>query len=648
MTIIEFNRRCSQFRRQVLQRPALIAAAFAAAGCLTAEAASYQQAPSLDKAVQTGKLPPVTERLPENPRRITPRERIGRYGGTLTIAVASGMGSNDVLSCRAPSLFKYSEDTTEVVPQVAEGYEWSEDYKNLTIRIRKGVKWSDGHPFTVEDMLFSYYDVTRNKELHPVLQKRWRPGGVPAEWRKIDDYTVRIEFAIPNPQFTTWFHGWMNHGPVTLPKHYLKRYHIRYNPKADELAQEEGFDAWWQLFERVTDYTAWNQNLDKPHLGPWIPKRVSPTYQLYERNPYYWEVDTAGNQLPYIDSLLVLRCEDPKVLTSKVAFGEVGLCGSSIYLEDYPLLKTSEEKSGIRALLFRRLRGAEFGFAFNQTCPDPVKAEMFQDVRFRRAVSLALDRDEINDVVYFGKAVPCQLTCLPICPYYKEAWAQSYAEHDPERANRLLDEMGLKWNKKRTQRLRPDGEPLSILFEFWPGEGPKTSICELIKEYLADIGINAIIKPQNGGYNRTRQSAGKTDIFSWHIDTPTKYFRRSKLFPLLGGLLGLPSIEWHTWLSTDGEGGREPPQEIKDWYALAQEWKQEVDLDRRYELAQKLFDIQAEQLYWIGTVGRAPTPAVVNERLRNVPEDGYWGWQLHMWRAYDPPQFYLEPKAGDS
>ncbi len=608
-------------------------------------AGEYDQAPMLDQDVEAGTLPPVEERIPESPRVVKPRDRVGKYGGRLTMVTVGGGSSSDVLTSKVATLFKFSPDTEEVVSDVAKGYDISDNYKKYTIYLRKGLKWSDGHEYTAEDVIFWWKDIMLNKDLKPVLPSRYKTGDERAELKKLDEYTVQWQFADPNPMFTMWFHGWANHGPTQSPKHYLKQFHKKYNPEVVEEAKSHGFDTWANYFKNKRSRPGWQVNFDLPRLQTWIPVKSRPSYKLYERNPYFHQVDAEGNQLPYIDRLLVIRCNSPRIALGKMAFGQVDVASATVNLEDYSLLKSFEKESGLQVHLLERLRGGEFVFSFNLSSPDPVKRDIFRDVRFRRAVSLAIDREEINRVIYYGKATPRQATVLPIAPYYEEEWARSYAERDVEKANELLDEMGLEWDEKHRRRLRPDGDPVSFNLEYWAGEGPKTSIVELLRESLAEVGIELNAKPQNAGYNRSRLKSGESDTFNWHMDSSTKLYRRCRVFPVNGGFQGIPSVPWFEWLETDGEEGEKPPQKIIEWYNIGQQWKTTTDIDKRHKLAKKMLDIQANQVYWIGTVGRSPTPAVYDKDLVNVPTDGYWGWQLHFWRAYDVSQFfYSDPE----
>ena len=591
----------------------------------------------LGARVRTGDLPPVAERLPCEPNVVTPREAIGRYGGTMAIAIP-GESSTDVKDLVYPNLFSYSPDLQRIEARIARSYTVSDDYRTWTIHLRPGTKWSDGHPLTTDDILFWWEDVEMRDGRAPALYKI---DNQPCRIEKVDDSTFRFIFASPNPGFTSWFQGRNNSRLIRFPKHYLKQFHPTYNPNAEQRAREAGFTDWEQYFKYMATDDGWNQNMELPRLFPWLLKRTTPSYQIYERNPYFCQVDTKGNQLPYIDELLVMRCENESMVVTKVAFGQVDLCGAALDITAYPLVKSLEKKSGMRTYLFKSTRSTALGWAFNLNSPDPVKRKVFQDLRFRRAVSLAIDRDEINRIIFYGKAEPRQAAPLPMVVYFKEEWARSYAEHDPQKANRMLDDVGLMWDDNHRWRLGPDGEPFRINFEYANIEGPKTAICELMKDHLADIGINLHLKSRSKSYIHTRHWSKEPDVYAFHIDSPTTYFRSSLLLPYRKGRRGIPGFDWADWLESDGEEGEEPPGDIKRWYRLGQQWRVETDEAKSRKLIQEIFDMQAENLYRIGTVGAEPSPVAYDADLRNVPREGYWGWPLQFWKGYNPAQFFF-------
>ncbi len=387
---------------------------FTLLGFSGAAAAQYNEAPMLAQQVQAGLLPPVDERLPENPAIVEPVEQIGKYGGTLrttTIAANSILGPHVILM--GEGLLRTDTDYQTIVPNLAERWEFSDDYRVLTLYLRKGVRWSDGAPFTADDIMFWWEDVQLNEDLFPSgpSRRNWYAGGERMNLVKVDDYTIRMEFAVPNPLILRR----LAHGPgmemVDYPKHYLKQFHPKYTPMEEiqKMLDAEGFDFWYQLFEdRAERSFSMSMNPDLPSIDVYYLKTKEPERLVFERNPYYWKTDPEGNQLPYIDQILVRKAADITTANVWIVTGQDDFNGFHTSLQQLPTYRQYEQQSDYRILLYRGTFGTEVLIQFNQTIEDPVLREIFQDVRFRRAMSHAINREEINEVLDFGLGEPRQ------------------------------------------------------------------------------------------------------------------------------------------------------------------------------------------------------------------------------------------------
>jgi len=632
----------------------LLSGAFCLLGVTSALAVKYNEAPMLQVKVAAGELPPVEERLPEEPLVVPVVEEIGQYGGqvNLTHTGTGQWGSGGWQIIHFEKLLRMAPDGT-ILPNLAKDWKISEDGKTVTIYLRKGIKWSDGVPFTADDLMFWWEDVMLNEELTPVPPTDWCPGGEPMRMEKIDDYTIRLHFAVPNPlvEFSLVFPT----RPTWFAKHHMKQFHIKYNPEADELAKEEGFDHWYQLFNRK--YEGYfgpgpGAGVDFPTLRPYVLKQIKGEDYLAERNPYYWKVDSAGNQLPYIDRVFIpsagTGAGESELLTAKIIAGEVDLQGLNTRLEDYPLYMENAEKGNYRVFLYPNTRANECSIMFNLTYEeDPVLRDIFRDVRFRRAASLAIDREEINKVLYFGKAEPWQTTVLPSSSYYEEGFGKAYAQYDLKEANRLLDEMGLKWDENHEWRLRPDGKKLTIIYEYFTQEmlGP---IGELIKRQWKKIGIDLILKPISGDLMWTRYPANLVQVgVIWCDMGTTPAFTTSADFhvPLDPG--NLPACTWSLWaiwFQSEGKEGEEPPEEVKKNRERYEKMRTTLDEKERIHLAKEILRSNAENLWTIGTIAMSPVPVIVRNNLRNVPESIPFGWSfLYFFTAANPEQFFLKP-----
>ena len=623
-------------------------------GVTSALAMTYNEAPMLQVKVAAGELPPVGERLPEEPLVVQPIEEIGQYGGTLRTLTLSPTSCDDIYFSFLALMLSMTPDLKTVVPSIAKGWEFSKDGKTLTLFLRKGMKWSDGVPFTADDIMFWYEDIILNDELTPVKPRSWSPGGELMKMAKIDDYTVKMYFAVPHPMATLHLaHYSGNTGLFFYPKHYLKQFHPHYIPieKLEEMAKEKGFDQWFQFFQERSRYAHGVPivNVDLPVVSTFMLKETRVGRLLLERNPYYWKVDTEGNQLPYIDRLLVTLVENPEIYTAKVVTGQVDYATMQVDIKNLPLYMENAEKSDYRVITWKSCYGADIYFQPNQTYQkDPILRDLFRDVRFRRALSLAIDREEINEVVYHGLATPRAYTVVPGCDYYEEEFEKAYAQFDLKEANRLLDEIGLKWDKKHEYRLRPDGNRLTWTIEYYPVWGPRTPVSELVKEYWRSVGINVFLKEISGELGQQRYPGNEVAMGNWVGCGAT-----NTMFVLWPSWLWATHIgwedtwcpEWSRWYQTKGGEGEEPPQIIKRLQHLYDEIQITMDDKKRIQIGKEALRIHAENVYSIGTVGLAPRLVIAKNNLRNIPEEKiYWDWDSLFGHYNHPGQFFFKQK----
>ncbi len=607
----------------------------------------YKQAPMLDDVAD---LPPVAERLPDNPQIIAPVEEIGQYGGQVNVFTARTIrtGEGAYLSGNDP-LLRIAPDLVSIVPNVASSWEFSQDARTITLTLRKGIKWSDGAPFTTEDMLFYYEDFLLNDELSPTKPTVWSPGGKLMVIKKVDDYTFTINFATPYPVAELSLAHYAGANFMTFPKHYLKQFHINYNKDAAKLAKDKGFDNWFQLFQDRNRY-GFNQvplNNELPTIKPFKNLEWTSTYSMLERNPYYWKVDTEGNQLPYIDRIFCRKVNDKEMIDAKIVSGEHDFGAKNTNLLNYPLYKENAEKGNYRVLLWPTTYGGNIIYQPNQTVKDPVLRKIFRDVRFRQALSLAINREEIKETLYFGLGVPRQYTVVPQSRFFEQRFADAYAQFDPEQANRLLDEMGLKWDSNREFRIMPDGRKLAWTLEFYPVTGTFAviKVNELIREYWKALGCDLILKEETAEFYTQRIISNEVDMNLWtgdksmdilFITTPQFFIPDTVNWGTNFG------VEWARWHESSGKAGEKPPQKILDLYDAWEKLKSTLDKDEQLRLGKKIAASQADNLWVIGTVGQAPVPLCVRNTIRNVVEEGLFGWDLLYTSPYHPEHIFIK------
>ncbi|MGQ9629446.1 MAG: ABC transporter substrate-binding protein [bacterium] len=585
----------------------------------------YNEAPMLGKLVEEGKLPPVEKRLPKNPVVVEPYEEIGQYGGdwrSVWRNMADRWGvANHMLYVR---LVRMRGDLKGFEPDVADRWEVSRDAKVYTFHIREGVRWSDGQPLTADDVMFWYEDILQNKDLTPSFPKVFTAGGKPMRIERVDDYTFRVIFEGPYGLFLLRqaIGGW-SWDFIGYPKHYLKQFHPNYvdKGKLDEMAKKEGFEAWHQLFGQKYD---WLYNPDLPMLTAWRVKSApSPVGRfIWERNPYFYKVDPKGNQLPYIDRVIWEMIGDSQVALMRAMAGEVDMNIRYFRRGDYTLLMQNREAGDYRVNLYYEARGGDdyTTFLINQNVKDPVLRDLFRNKKFRQALSLALNREEVNELVYLGLAKPRQASLDSTDPFYDPEWERAYAEYDPDRANKMLDEMGLTGRDKDGFRLRPDGKTLEVVLEFAGGEELPDPI-ELAKEYWERIGIKVNVKADERSLYQVRAQAGEIEIGSWSFSASLA--NADSLLGIGYGAAWAPL--WTLWYTSGGKSGEEPPPEVKRIFELWDRITVTPDDEERNRLFKEIINIHKENLWVIGMVGEAPRSGVIKNNFRNVKENAPYG-----------------------
>ena len=614
---------------------------------------SYGEAPMLAEMVAAGDLPPVEERLPAQPVVVQPLESVGEYGGELAgPSTNPGCCGWDALEMRLQKLLTIDTDLTTIIPNIAQAFEISADQTTYTIHLREGHRWSDGEPFTTEDFRFYFEDVLGNADLTPNLGGPWAVNGELPQFEVIDETTVRYTYDKPYPSLIVALGSEVGNRGFR-PAHYFKQFHIEHNPDANALAEENGFSDWMQMYNAK----------DKPYTFTWFLGSETDPYaptlntfvfaredtfgnKLYERNPFFFKVDTAGNQLPYTDSLRRILVEDLQVQDLKGIAGEYSHYGWGTLLS-FPTYRDNEEAGGYRVALAEYSRGNEYSIMFNFTTEDVVLRELYWDVRFRQAMSVAIDRDEINELVYFGLANPSQASPVPASAFYEPWMTTNYAQFDPDLSNQLLDEIGLDQRDSDGFRLRPDGETLFLNFQVSVPEDAWRKIGELITSYWNAVGVKTNYKLiEIGLYNELR-NGNQVDLAAWGldiVDIGEVATRLTNVRPNWGARAS--AHPWRQWLQSDGENGEEPPQEIQDLWALGEEYLSAAYGSEEWVALGKEFYKQSfEGLYQIGTIQRPPQPLLFKKNLKNTPPNdttGQWSWSYRQWVLFLPEQWYFE------
>ena len=632
-----------------MKRLALLSFALALLAAIPAGAQTKlpppEEVPSLSKLVKEGKLPPVAKRLPETPRVVTFEggAQPGTYGGALRMLMASSKDTRQMVVYGYTRLVVWTPEYT-LEPDLLESYE-VQDGRIFTLHLRKGHKWSDGEPFTAEDFRYYWEDVALNKELSPFgpPSQLLAEGEVP-KFQVINETTVRYSWPKPNPFFLPALAGTT---PLYIyrPSKYLKQFHaIHSDPsRLARRAKEQGLQNWAALHNRQ-DNQYRNDNPDLPTLDPWILKTVPPSQRfLFTRNPYYHRVDPQGRQLPYIDEV-IMNVADGKIIPAKTGAGESDLQARYIRFDNYTFLKESEKRVDQSVLLWRTAVGSQFTLYPNLNVNDPGWRALFRDARFRHALSLAIDRHEVNQVIYYGLAIESANTVLPESPLYKPEYQRAWSAFDLNKANALLDELGMTKRNARGVRLLPDGRPLELVVETAGESSEQADILELIRDTWQKVGIRLLIKTSQREVFRNRVFSGDTMMSVWTgLDNglPTQDLSPEELAPTNQQQLQWP--KWGQYFETRGKAGEAPDMEsAKRLLELNRQWRTASNEVEKLDAWTHMLEIHADEVFTIGVVAGALQPVVATNRLRNVPVKGVYAWEpgAHF-GIYKPDTFWL-------
>ncbi|MEZ4860523.1 MAG: ABC transporter substrate-binding protein [Caldilineaceae bacterium] len=597
----------------------------------------FHQAPMLD---EMSDLPPVAERLPvpSDLLVIQPVHEIGKYGGTWRrgfTGPADGQNGHRVAGGDR-FVFWDAENFPEVVPNLAKSWEVNDGGKEIILHLRDGVKWSDGEPFTSADAMFWFEHMYMNSDLVPV-QSAFFNVAEGATMEAPDDLTIRFTFPFENSLFlevlgssVSVFGGQAINGNVALggyaPAHYLEQFHPDFTDQAkiDEVVKQEGFDNWVNLFK---DKNTWQRNPDLPVLTPW--KTVNPITTdnwVLERNAYYYGVDTAGNQLPYIDRISMTLAENLEVLNLRAIAGEYDYQARHVSLANLPVLLENAEKGNYTVHLDPAQHGADAGMQINMSYEaDAEIAKWLHTTDFRRALSLAINRNKINEIIFLGIGVPGSAVVAESSPFnpgpeYRTLWAPAAGDFD--QANQMLDALGLTEKDSEGYRLRTDnGERLVIEIPSIPAFIQFTQIAELIKEDWAQIGIFANVVEQERGLVENRRAANELQIFFWQNDgTDELYLYPYHALPVANTSGTGPAIG--DWYASGGKAGIEPTdpkvKEVLDLFSKGLK----ATPEERISIGQEIWKIITDEVWTIGTVGQSGAfmgVRVVKNNMGNIP-----------------------------
>ncbi|WP_343563499.1 ABC transporter substrate-binding protein [Kiloniella sp. b19] len=601
-------------------------------------------------------LPAAADRIPAEALVVLPYDDCGQYGGTLRgLSNATEAGTSDLLSVRHVNLVRYSDDLQTIVPNIAKSWEYNDDFTKLTFKLREGHKWSDGEPFTSADVAFWYNDLILNKNIFPETPSAWLFDGKPMKVETPDATTVVFNFPVPAPSLTVKLAS--TFAQPFQPKHFFEKMHATYNPDADKLATEKGFENWAAMVNNYYGASDW-KDVPSPLLKG-TDTVVVPTLESHilieetsegrklKANPYFFQVDTAGNQLPYIDFIDERYVPDKEVRNLKIANGEVDYKAQALFLEDFSYYKENEGNGNYTVELSPGLGTGSY-YSFNTTIEDENKREFFANPKFSEAMSIALNREEINELVYLAQGEPMMSSLFePLtADFIDEDLSRFAIDYDPEKAKAILDELDLVDRNGDGLRDLKNGDTL-IVRVIYSNQGAPVRMHELAAGYWGDIGVRVDLKEVTSDEYRELGNNNALDIATWNgaSKSYTAVFQSSEnIVPPFGDYFEpVTGVGWAQWKQSGGTEGVEPPADIKKLWDLTDQFLQKAPgTAENEELGQELAAIHNRNFIRMGVIGNVSAPVIKHNRVKNIPLFSAATYDYYRTYPFRPSQWYIE------
>lgn len=619
------------------------------------------EAPVLAELVREGQLPGVAERTGAEPVVMEGVDGLGRYGGTWYRLVNSITDFSTIYwRLSGSNLVRWSPQGYPIVPHVAKSWEISADFRRFTFALRRGMRWSDGHPVTSDDLVYWYEHEVKYFHVQPRLL---RAGATQGRVVKVDDLHVRFEFSEPNPLFLEQLASTgMNFEDYTehiVPAHYLRPYHpvlgdqdlILRTMVALKLSSPVA------VYKQIKRYL----NPEHPRLWPWVLHSYNPTTpQTFVRNPYYWAVDTRGNQLPYLDRL-VLDIKSNNLIAISAANGEPSMQDRHIRYDDHILLLGAAARNGYDVYHWKPSTQSLFSIFPNlNRRVDPArpetrwKNELLNTTKFRQALSLAINRSDIIAAKFHGQVEPAQIAPPPDSPYHNARLLRSFIDYDPERANRLLDEIGLTRRDGEGYRTFPDGTRMLFMLNQtdYTTEGPS----EFVIQDWAKVGVRVFIRSRARRLFEQEKLTYEHDFTVWTGE--------SEFYPLVeprnfvptyfesffapgygwwyqyGGLHGDPAAQRPNAIAPPHDHPLRRAMELLDEASVM---PREADRIAKFN---EILEIAADQVWSISIATPPPQLVVVKRGFKNVPRTALFGAKVQSpANAGIETYFWEDPKS---
>jgi peptide/nickel transport system substrate-binding protein len=607
------------------------------------------------------KMPKLAGRMPSEPLVVAPYNSIGKYGGTFDVlSNATEAGTSDFLSVRHVNFVRYSDDLTTIVPNIAKDWKWNDDFTKLTFFLRKGHKWSDGAPFTSADVKYWYDNLALNPDVIKKAKDYVLVGGKRMTVDTPDAQTVVFNLPAPKPGLLAHFATSFAQG--FQPKHFLSKWDPKLNPKADEMAKKAGFKDGLAVLSAYFGNSDWTDTpsplLNSPAKVAKLPADVVPTLESHltitdttegrhlVANPYFHMVDTAGNQLPYISEQDEVYINENEVRILKLVNAEVDYKEQSLQLASAPLLMENQEKGDYTVDLRPEITLSTF--AFNVTSQDSEKRKVFGDLRFRQAMSVAINRKEINEVAYFGLGEGKQYVGFSPTPdFVDKKWTQHFAQYDPAMAKSLLDKVGMKDTDGDGFRELPNGDKIVLNLQF-STQGIPGQVVELVGQHWSEVGIKTTVKEVTPDEFRSAQSSNQLDVTIWRKSQPLAIVlgNNEMWVPPFSDYFGIRTgMLWAEWVDSKGSKGVEPPKYVKQLIEDINAFQSApVGSDKSNMLGARMVENMVGNLLFIGVV-QAPAPIYHRNALKNFRSFTTHSYEYYRAYPYRGMQWYLDEKG---
>jgi peptide/nickel transport system substrate-binding protein len=598
-----------------------------------------RESPALAALVRDGALPPVSLRVGRDPLVIRPLHEIGRYGGVIRRAFTGDLDYENAnrFASGPDRLLYWDAEFRTVTPWIAKAFELSADARTLTLQLRSGMRWSDGAPFTADDVLFWYEDVYLDRELTPAPHANMQIDGGDVRVVKIDPLRVAFISPAPNAMLPkllasfsilggqAGFGGRLGQGGFA-PKHYLSRLLPKYigHAAADAMAKAAGARDWIAHFRERAE---WTQNSELPVLTPWKVRKGFELRTLdwrFERNPYSVWVDTAGNQLPYIDRIDCVVMPDSEAMGTRIMVGGLDFQDRRIEIKQIPDLLERRSIGGYDVHLAPAL-GNGFGLRVNLAYNfDREIGSLLRSTTFRRALSLGIDREALNEKFFLGAATTGSYAPPRDNRYYPgEEAAERWATHDPTQANALLDELGYTARDAEGFRRRKDGRRLVLECRSTASFADFGAITKEIASQWTRIGIQLDARAITSGDLTDRALLNGLQLSGHTVGSEDLFLVPDVAFPFVTNnypaMLGLP---YARWFHSNGREGMEPFPELKELMALWRRGYAAATDDERIAIGKQWWTRAADLCLQIGIVKADLViygAYAASTKLRNVP-----------------------------